>query len=47
MVKEFDFKNYIKRIKSDHMTVLSALFGGLKAEREIVKNGFNKQKPNE
>ena len=25
------------------MTVLSTLFGGHKAEREIVKNGFNKK----
>ena len=39
-----DFKNYTKRFNTDHMTVFASLIGGVKAEREIVKNGFHKKK---
>lgn len=44
LVKEIEFKSYIKRYNCECMTVLGSLFGGLRAEREIVKNGLNKKK---
>ncbi len=43
IVKEFDYKNYAQRYKTDCGTVLAALFGAFNAEREIIRNGLKKK----
>lgn len=43
VIKEFDFKNYEKRFNVKCGVVLSTLFGAIRADREIIKNGMNKR----
>lgn len=40
IIKEFDFRNYDKRFNVDIGTVLAALLGAEKAEKELLKNGM-------
>jgi hypothetical protein len=40
IIKEFDFRNYDKRFNVDIGTVLAALLGAQKAEKELLKNGM-------
>ncbi|CAK72671.1 unnamed protein product (macronuclear) [Paramecium tetraurelia] len=40
IVKEFDYKNYSKRFNIDPITVISCLVGGLRCDREIIKQGI-------
>lgn len=40
IIKEFDFRNYDKRFNVDIGTVLAALLGSEKAEKELLKNGM-------
>jgi hypothetical protein len=42
IVKEFDFKQYGRKFNIDPATVLSTLFGGSRADKEIIKNGMAK-----
>ncbi|CAD8046969.1 unnamed protein product [Paramecium sonneborni] len=42
IVKEFDYKNYSKRFSIDPITVISCLVGGVRCDREIVKQGMKK-----
>lgn len=41
-MKEFDFKQYGRKYNIDPATVFSTLFGGSRADREIIKNGMAK-----
>jgi hypothetical protein len=43
MIREFDFKSYGKRYNIDPSTVLSVMFGGARADRELIKNGMQKR----
>ncbi|KRX08159.1 hypothetical protein PPERSA_01704 [Pseudocohnilembus persalinus] len=43
IVKEFDYKNYLQKYHTKYSTVLCALFGVTRAEREIVKNGLKEK----
>lgn len=42
LVNEFDKKNYSSRYSTNHYVVLGALLGANTAEREIIRNGLNK-----
>lgn len=42
MVKEFDYKQYAKRFQVDCETVLAALVGASKANKELIRNGMIK-----
>ncbi|CAD8138512.1 unnamed protein product [Paramecium pentaurelia] len=42
IVKEFDYKNYSKRFNIDPITVISCLVGGIRCDREIIKQGMKK-----
>ena len=43
IIKEFDFKNYKKRMGVSCAVVLCALFGCYKADRELIRNGMTKK----
>ena len=43
IVKEFEYKQYSRRFNIDPDTVLSCLFGGKVADRELIKNGLKKR----
>eukprot|EP01017_Pseudomicrothorax_dubius_P044952 TRINITY_DN7682_c0_g2_i1.p1 TRINITY_DN7682_c0_g2~~TRINITY_DN7682_c0_g2_i1.p1 ORF type:complete len:171 (+),score=44.78 TRINITY_DN7682_c0_g2_i1:200-712(+) len=40
LIREFDFRNYEKRFMVDIGTVLAAILGAEKAEKELLKNGM-------
>jgi len=43
IIREFDYKNYRKRMGVPCSTVLCALFGCYKADKELIRHGMTRK----
>lgn len=43
IIKEFDYKNYFSRYQIDCDSVLAALVGASKANKELIRNGMSRK----
>ena len=43
IIKEYDYKNYKKRMGVPCSIVLCSLFGCYKADRELIRNGMTRK----
>jgi len=43
IIREFDYKNYRKRMGIPCSTVLCALFGCYKADKELIRHGMTRK----